>query len=433
MEIGQHGGVRTSPNGRGGVKAHTRFRHRDVEVREVEAHGDTKGAAKRKLNKKLETRKVTNTVGLTGSMTIEQAGRYWLDQRRQAPLQMRTRTPADPEKGPKRKRKRKLVKLRNVKPQTLAAYDDALRLIVIPTMGQVRLQEVRVGLLESLLADLDDRMSTAQARSVLSQIFAMAVRHDVLLANPMTAVTPLEREDDEVEVLTLEQVRLLRHLVRPEVQRIPGRRGPNGDLRDVIECSLGTGTRIGELLAVQWKHLDLDGELPTMRICGTLVEPRKGYVSKLYRQESTKTKTVRTLILPDAVARVLRARRARAKFTGPDDPVFATRTRNWIAPCNIRTRLRAALEDHDDLVGTTPHTLRRTVGTAVARKYGLDAVREQLGHTDPSIAYRDYVAAMPIAPDVRPALNPFFEDTVEADAPLATSCLSEEPIRAQTS
>ena len=94
-------------------------------------------------------------------------------------------------------------------------------------------------------------------------------------------------------------------------------------------------------------------------------------------------------------------------------------------PHNIRTRLRQAVSGISELEGTTPHTLRRTVGTLVAHEAGLDATREQLGHSDPSVTYQRYVAARRIAPDLRPVLDQFFltEGACESgdDAPLPGS------------
>ena len=46
------------------------------------------------------------------------------------------------------------------------------------------------------------------------------------------------------------------------------------------------------------------------------------------------------------------------------------------------------------LAGVSPHTLRRRVGTLVARSAGLDAAPEVLGHRDPSVTARHYVAEM---------------------------------------
>ena len=388
LAIGQHGTVMVTPNGRGGFEARTRVRDQDGRVREATATGSTRGAARRALERRLESRVPAVSTGITAAMTIEEAVNYWLTHRKRSGGVRR--------RGP-------------VKPQTLAAYSEAGRLLVIPAMGGVRIGEVTVGLLDTVLADLEaSGLSTAQARSVLNQTFGLAERHEAMAANPMALVAQPQREDREVEVLDLQQVWTLRALVRPESLRRPGKRGPNSDLSDVIECLLGTGCRIGELLALRWQDLDLHADLPTARICGTLVEPRKDYVAKLHRQPSTKTKGVRTLVLPDAVVEVLLRRRSEARFVDGDHPVFASRTGKWLWPNNIRTRLRAAVTDHEDLLGTTPHTLRRTVGTLIAHERGLDGAREQLGHSDPSVTWRAYVAPRAVAPDVRDLLDRFF-------------------------
>ena len=131
-------------------------------------------------------------------------------------------------------------------------------------------------------------------------------------------------------------------------------------------------------------------------------------VAALTRQDGTKSGHDRTLILPAAVIDALTARRTRTAWQRLDDPVFASRLGTWLWPHNIRTRLRQAVSGISDLEGTTPHTLRRTVGTLVAHEAGLDATREQLGHSDPSVTYQRYVAARRIAPDLRPVLDQFF-------------------------
>ena len=184
---------------------------------------------------------------------------------------------------------------------------------------------------------------------------------------------------------------------------------PNLDLQEIVDVLLGTGCRDGEALAIRWIDLQLDTETPTVHVCGTLVEPRKGYVEKLLRQDSTKTGKDRTLILPQHVGYLLRERRGRVRWTAPEDPVFATRTRNWISPTNIRTRLRKAVSTHEWTYGpVSPHTLRRTVGTLIAHEVGLDAAREQLGHSDNSTTYQHYVGKRTVAPDLRDILDLFF-------------------------
>jgi integrase len=387
LEIGSHGDIWVRPNNKGGFQARAYVRDRDGRTRETTATGTTRGAAKRALEQRLKTRQRSSSTGMSSSMTVEEACTFWIEHRRKTGL-LRTRA--------------------KIKPQTLGAYQGAIDLLIIPTMGSLQLPEATVGLLDAVLADLDDGgQSTAQARTVLSQVFALARRHEAIAYNPMPSVAPLRREPHEVEALNVEEAHHLRHLVDPNTRRQPGRRGPNRDLAEVTDALLGTGCRIGEILAVQWEHFDDNPTTPTFTISGTLIEPRKKYVAKLHRQDSTKSGTDRTLILPDALVETIRARRERSKYTGPQDPIFAAANGQWLWPSNIRTRLRAAILDHD-LQGTTPHTLRRTVATLVARIEGLEAAREQLGHAQPGITAQLYVEPSTIAPDLRHILDAFF-------------------------
>jgi integrase len=379
------------------VVARVVIRDTDGRRRDVTATAATKGAAKRALERRLAQRRPAARVGVLPTMSVRELGQYWLDRRAGGP------------DGPKTGESATVRRGRAVLPQTLGAYATSLRVTIYPDLGEVQLRELTVGLLDSFLADLEDTgISTAQARSVLSQMLAFAVRQGALGSNPMLLVEPPNREANEVEALDLTSVATLRHAVLPETRRRPGLRGPNRDLCEVVDLGLGTGCRIGESLALQWKHLDLDGETPTALVNGTLVEPRKGFVDALHRQEHTKARDVRTLILPDHVVQMLLQRRARSKYAGPEDPVFASRNGVWIWPNNIRTRLRAAVEGIAELEGTTPHTLRRTVGTRVAHEVSLDAAREQLGHAHPGITGKRYVQRRKLALDLREVLDEFF-------------------------
>jgi integrase/predicted DNA-binding transcriptional regulator AlpA len=385
---GEHGDpwIVTLPHGR--YRAVVRVRDRDGRVREVTATADTKGGAKRALLRKVQGRSTCTSIGVAANTSIEELGAFWLEHR--------ART------GNARSR-------RHLAPQTLAIYQAALRSVLDPAIGGLRIGESSVGLLEAVFADLDERgISTAHARSVLNQMLTLAVRHGALETNPMVLVTPPVRKGKGVAALDVATAWELRRIVRVKAEGKPGRRKPTPDLRDFIDVGLGTGGRIGEILALTWSRLDLDCSIPTMQIDGTLVEPRKGYVARLHRQNWTKSRSVRRLILPAYVATLLRERRAKAGALAPDSPVFASPSQTWLWPNNLRTRLRAAIVG-TMLEGTTPHTLRRTVGTLVAHEAGLDAAREQLGHSDPSLTWRSYVAARPVAPDLRKILDAFFD------------------------
>lgn len=110
---------------------------------------------------------------------------------------------------------------------------------------------------------------------------------------------------------------------------------------------------------------------------------------------------------------MLLERRKATRWRRLDDLVFASRTGNWLNPSHIRTRLRIATLGMAELGltgtgGLSPHDLRRTVGTLIAHEVGLDAAREQLGHSDGSTTYQHYVGKRQVAHDVRPTLDLFF-------------------------
>lgn len=406
LGIGEHGEVLIAAHGKGQFVARAQVRDVDGRVRQVKAVADSKSAAKRALLRRLEDRRDPGAQGVHRDMTIDELATMWLAHRT-AHGQARG-------KGP-------------LAPQTLASYNNAIKDLIRPTLGSVRLGDIRVSLLDNAFAQIEsgaDRAaeraargkpvkgrSTGLARTALKQMLDLAVRHGALQGNPMTIVEPTSiapRGGKDVQHLSVSAVHRLRQSVRREVLRVPDQRMPNRDLEEWIDFLLATGCRDGEALATRWCDLDLTADAPTLRVCGTLLEPRKGYVAKLGRQDVTKSRAERTLVLPDHAVAVVTARRDRSEFTAPTDPVFATGQGNWISPANLRTRLRKAIGTDPELAGTTPHTLRRSVGTLIAHEVGLDAAREQLGHSDPSVTFQHYVGRRSVAPDLRDVLDAFF-------------------------
>ena len=168
------------------------------------------------------------------------------------------------------------------------------------------------------------------------------------------------------------------------------------DLHDVVLVLLGTGMCIGEALALEWADLELDAEIPHARVAATMVEPRRDaatgqvFVAGLHRQPMTKTGANRAIALPTAAVEMLNRRRARMVGEHDRQPVFTREGGGWLWPNNVRTKLP------------------RTVGTLVAHGAGLDAARDVLGHRDPSVTARHYVADTGRVVDVRHTLDPIF-------------------------
>lgn len=148
----------------------------------------------------------------------------------------------------------------------------------------MRLSETRTGAVDEVLARVDlNGRTTRVARSVLAQMFAIAVRHDALASNPMREVRRAPRRRRAVQALSVEQARDLLGLTASHQEGVArdergvelggARRTP--DLHDVVLVLLGTGMHIGEALALEWADLDLHADIPYVRVAATLVEPRR--------------------------------------------------------------------------------------------------------------------------------------------------------------
>ncbi len=97
--------------------------------------------------------------------------------------------------------------------QTLAGYQAALSRIINPRLGGLRLTEDRTRVVDEALARVDLMGGTTRvARSVLAQMFALAVRHDALVSNPMREVRRAPRRRRVLQALTVEEARELLRL-----------------------------------------------------------------------------------------------------------------------------------------------------------------------------------------------------------------------------
>ena len=361
------------------------------------------------LEERLAQRRPLGFRGAEPDMTVEELGEYWMRRRREEARDSSTESGRGKDVGA-------------VSPQTLAGYQSALSHIINPHLGGLRLIEARTGVVDEALTRVDlSGRTTRVARSVLAQMFAMAVRHDALTANPMREVRRAPRRRRAVQALTVEQARDLLELTRSHRDGVArdarglllGGTRRTSELHDVVLVLLGTGMRIGEALALRWTDVDLDAEIPCVRVAATMVEPRRDaatgqvFVAELHRQPMTKTGATRSIAVPHAVVEMLRRRRARTPARLEHQPVFPHTGGGWLWPNNVRTKLRGVVTG-TPLAGVSPHTLRRTVGTLVAHGAGLDAARDVLGHRDPSVTARHYVADTGRVIDVRRSLDPIF-------------------------
>lgn len=379
MPVGTWGNIWYTTTGTG-VVARTRFRDVDGVTRMVKRSGKSKGAARNALTDSLKARTTPSTTDLTGESRLADALRLWIADRERA----------------------------NLAQGTMRRYRDITDSYVTPGVGQLRLRECTTQRLDLFLQGLAERVGhpTARlARTSLNGALGLATRYGAVAANPMRDVGGLTVTSKPPEALTQDQLRAVRaasiHWQNPVGKIGAPRTLP---LIDIVDLAIATGARIGEVLAIRWSDVDLEGGWVT--IAGTIAftdtKP-----SKAFRQEHPKSSSSwRELALPDHAVALLTRRRVESEGNA-FDLVFATRNGTPLDPSNVRTKMRSALEPIG-LGWVTPHTFRRTIATRLDAVESLRIAADQLGHSGEDVTRRHYVARAHVGPEVRHHLQELF-------------------------
>jgi integrase len=376
LPVGTWGKIRRKQYGPGRWQARARFRDYDGHTRDVEAWAATGAAAERHLLEMLRDRATPTGDDITRDTRISQLAQRWLDEIRAED---------------------------RLTPQTIDKYETSLRVAILPALGHLRLREATVSRLDRCFKTIatDYPSKARHAKSTLGQVMAMAVRHDAIPTNPVRDVGRLRKPRRRVQALTIDDLHTVRAAIAAWQQ--PGNRpGPRhtADLADIIDLLLATGARIGEILALRWKDLNLGAAHATATFSGTLVYVKgKGY----YRQPWTKTNAgYRTLTLPRFATDLLLRRQVNA--TGNPDAIFCSRRGTWLSPHNVRRQWREARKDAG-LEWVTPHTFRKTVATLLDREADTKTAAAQLGHSSEEITSTYYIEKANQAPDVSAVLQ----------------------------
>lgn len=274
---------------------------------------------------------------------------------------------------------------------TRDTYEWYMRKVVLPAFKDLTLREIGVVRCDRFLKHLakDSYNRARQARAVMRLALALAVRHKVLPRNPMDHVARLRKPPSTPSALTAVEVNAVRaaiaHWERGTADFGPQ---PDGQLGLMVEVMLGTSARIGEVLAIRRRDIDVASAPPTIRIAGTIVR-HKG--EPLLRQDHPKTARSRRLVaLPSFAAAAVRQRLSVMDSVDLDALLFCSRNGTPLSPHNVRRQLRLAMVAAG-IHGVTPHMLRRSVATAIHRQASVDLAAELLGHTDPKVTIQHYI------------------------------------------
>ncbi|WP_249289408.1 tyrosine-type recombinase/integrase [Mobiluncus mulieris] len=257
-------------------------------------------------------------------------------------------------------------------PNTRDKEERTINNHIVPALGGLRLREVTVRKLNAFLQSLAvDAPSLARnSRIILNGIFQIAATDLPGFTNPVRETIHIKKSKPHPKALTAADVALIRQAISDwqSSQSSGPKRGK--DLPDVLSVALGSGLRIGEILALLWSDVDLVGDPPTITVTGTLSQATgKG----VYRRDCPKSEDSRRVVpIPQWLVSVLLERRL--AMSKPGELVFSTRNGTVLSPTNVRRSLRAALKAADlpeRLKDVHPHLFRSTPELHIFVAYGV--------------------------------------------------------------
>ena len=233
-------------------------------------------------------------------------------------------------------------------------------------------------------------------RSLLRMALARALQLGIVERNAADGTAAIRRDVQAVRALTDDEATALLAVLRDVDHPVPAVQAACA-----LRLQLGTGLRIGEVLALTRGDVDLDAEVPVVHVRATVVPSSdRGLIRQVEPKSSAGRRTVP--LTRDAVD-ALRAAAALGLPGGELALWFPNLRGGLRQPGSVRSELTRLVRG-TELAWVTTHTMRKTAATTVARAYDDATAAALLGHSGVG-SLRHYVQRSHQAPDVRDVLE----------------------------
>lgn len=286
------------------------------------------------------------------------------------------------------------VKLHQVKATSYDAIENTVKNQINPYIGYLQISEITprdIQLHINLLTQKGYSYTIIKkAYNAINASLRFAANRDYIRKNPCIDIqlpVNIKRDKSDIEFFTEEEIDTIikAALYRYKTGRYMYKHGY------AFVILLNTGMRIGELLALKWKNVDLENKyIYVEETRHQAIDRSKGEENKKYTIIDTSPKTKssnRYIPINEATEQALMY----FKNLGYNNPyVMATNDKGILRYRNLQRALENILEvnkiDHGSL-----HTFRHTFAT-ILFKQGVDVkvISELLGHSDISVTYDIY-------------------------------------------
>ncbi len=265
-----------------------------------------------------------------------------------------------------------------VKKSTMKFYDYQLEKYILPEFGSCSLNDVNRAQIESLLSKLRQKgHATGTLRGVrttVSTVLQCAVDRGYLEGNAAHGI----------RIRTTGVKAKPRFYTPAQVQKLlPELTEP---CRAVVQVAVLTGMRIGEILGLRWKRVDL--LRMTLEVAETFSEGDFG---------TPKTNSSnRVLPISSSLCEVLEAHRSRQKSCLPDDLLFTTPRGTPLSSKNLYNRELAPACDRIKEPRVSWHSFRHTHATLLTEVgESIKTAQALLGHSDLATTLNLYAHVIP--------------------------------------
>lgn len=283
------------------------------------------------------------------------------------------------------------------RPKELRRREQIIRLYLKPRLGHVPLAKLAPGTIADYFASLEVR-SAYHIFKALRAALNYAVRMDLILANPCDRVTPPKPAAFQPTLWTVEEtVQFLEECWRSGPQYYP-----------FFLASISTGARLGELLALRWRDVELGKGV--VRITQELERPQGGGFRFTDPKSARSRRSIRLPVEVTDELRGLRRRqledRLRRGLCARDglcrdqhcplwhdrDLVFCQPNGKPMHAHNLTQRTVRHIMERAGVPRVRFHDLRHTHGTLLAASgVNLKVIQERMGHSSEAFTLGRYI------------------------------------------
>jgi len=285
----------------------------------------------------------------------------------------------------------------DIKSTTFVNYVARVQNHIKPTLGHYKLNELRPDIIQKAINELTARGLAPETvkgtYNVIHGCLRQAVRNGLIVRNMATDIVLPKIVKGKVKVFT------------PEQQKAFIEKAKETYLGEIFIFDLGTGLRLGELLALKWEDVNYTEEIIRVTRNLTVIRDYDDEDSQWYKEFGTpKTESsIRSIpLLSDLIVLLKKVHkeqlenRLKAGNAWEDnDLVFSTKRGKPLDPRNMGRTFKSICKKAD-IEGASVHWLRHSFATrGLENGIELRIIQELLGHANISITASIYTHVLP--------------------------------------